>query len=279
VDSKTRCLVRYFGRGEEAIIPDEIDAVGPSCFSYCTRLRTVKFGSTCRIRSIAKAAFEGCSSLESISIPSSVTDLCEYCFAHCQSLRAVAFIADSQLVSIGTSAFHQCRELKSMSIPPSVEIIGTWCFADCLKLEEVIFTGESKLARIKAMPFPGCSSLQSLILPPLVESVDEDCFNGCHSLCTLTFSSPCPLRELLFLTSGLKGLLEISDSVEILRFALLQSHTLTLSFGSESRLSEVTVGDVRRRTRHVSRCFVRVSNRSLKVFRSRLEFEILNEHE
>jgi hypothetical protein len=166
--------------------------------------------------------------------------------------------------------------LRSMSIPPSVESIGLFCFSGCSELKEVIFAGESKLTRIKRQTFYNCSLLQSLILPPLVEYIGECCFEGCNSLRTLTFPSPCRLRELLSVPPGWSGVLDIPDSVEILRFALLGAHAISLCFGSESRLSEVNVSRDSRRRRHVSRSFVRVTSRSLKVFRSKLEFGIFN---
>jgi hypothetical protein len=47
VNSRTRCFVRYFGRGEEPRILHAIDS-----FETAARLRGVKFGPTCRLCSI-----------------------------------------------------------------------------------------------------------------------------------------------------------------------------------------------------------------------------------
>jgi hypothetical protein len=273
MDSSGDCIVRYFGIGEEVTIPDEVSRLGSSCFSSCSRLRVVRFGSISQICSIPNYAFASCSCLQSILIPSSVTVLCSRCFAHCEALQFVSFCADSQLTEIGAYAFLSCERLKSIAVPPRVELLGKDCFNNCSKLKEVIFAADARLVRIEKRAFDGCASLQSIVLCQQVEFVGESCFSGCESLRTVTFSSTCSLRELFDLPRSWRGWLEIPDSVEILRVEQTCSrrHRHTLSFGPESRLEAIAVR--RFKGARVCRCFERVSSQSLKIFRSRLEFE------
>ena len=63
-------------------------------------------------------AFEGCSSLETINIPNSLT-------------------------SIGSSAFAECSSLETITIPNSVTSIGYSAFGDCTNLTSIIFNNTS----------------------------------------------------------------------------------------------------------------------------------------
>lgn len=67
----------------------------------------VSYVAECEVTSIGWSAFEGCSSLTSINIPSSVT-------------------------SIGWSAFKGCSSLTSITIPNSVTNIGNSAFSGCI---------------------------------------------------------------------------------------------------------------------------------------------------
>ncbi len=72
------------------------------------------------VESIGSNAFEGCTSLTSVTIGNSVTDIGEYAFYGCTSLASVT-IPDS-VTYIGYRAFHHCNSLVSVIIPDSAEL-------------------------------------------------------------------------------------------------------------------------------------------------------------
>jgi len=76
--------------------------------------------------SIGDWAFRNCSSLTSITIPSSVTSIGDEAFYDCSSLTSIT-IPDS-VTSIGEHAFHHCSSLASITIPSSVTSIGGYAF-------------------------------------------------------------------------------------------------------------------------------------------------------
>ena len=80
------------------------------------------------VTGIGYCAFEGCTSLRSITIPSSVTSIGWDTFSGCTSLTSVTFGENSQLTSIGSSAFYDCSSLTSITIPSSVTSIGSSAF-------------------------------------------------------------------------------------------------------------------------------------------------------
>ena len=70
-----------------------------------------------KITLITVGMFTGCSSLETIKIPTGITSIENGAFLNCTSLKEVIFEENSQLISIGASAFKKCIKLKSIEIP------------------------------------------------------------------------------------------------------------------------------------------------------------------
>ena len=90
---------------------------------------------------IGYSAFGGCSSLEEINIPSTVSFLDAHVFENCMSLVEIT-IPDG-IGFLASSLFSSCTQLKAVSIPNSITYIATKVFADCSSLETIVFRGNS----------------------------------------------------------------------------------------------------------------------------------------
>jgi hypothetical protein len=64
--------------------------------------------------SIGHSAFEGWSSLQSITIPESVTTIGESAFRNCSSLQSITI--PESVTSIGKEAFYGCSSLKKIYV-------------------------------------------------------------------------------------------------------------------------------------------------------------------
>jgi hypothetical protein len=93
-----------------------VTIIGAFALSECTTLTSVTIPSS--VTSIGSGAFGGCTSLSSITIPNSVT-------------------------SIGNGAFYLCPSLSSITIPASVTSIGSVAFYQCTSLSSVYFQGNA----------------------------------------------------------------------------------------------------------------------------------------
>ena len=134
------------------------------------------------VTSIGDGAFNGCSSLTSITIPNSVTSIAKRAFSYCSSLTSITI--PNSVTSIGNYAFYGCSSLTSITIPNSVTSIGEQAFYDCSSLTSV--TIPNSVTSIEDLTFYQCSSLTSITIPNSVTSIAEYAFVGCSSLDTLT---------------------------------------------------------------------------------------------
>ena len=127
--------------------------------------------------SIGEYTFYDCSSLTSITIPSSVTSIGEEAFWGCVSLTSITI--PSSVTSIGRYAFSNCS-LTSITIPSRVTSIGEYTFSNCRSLTSIIL--QSGVTGIEENAFYSCRSLTSITIPSSVTSIGWCAFAGCSSL-------------------------------------------------------------------------------------------------
>ena len=153
--------------------------------------------------SIGTSAFESCSNLQSVTIPSSVTTINNYAFYGCTKLGSVNL--EEGLVTIGTSAFYNCN-LVNITIPSTVTSIGngafksnptvsvTWLPAECAigsddsapfystSSKITSFTFGPKVELVPAYICKNMSKLDTIVLPPSVYRLGQNAFMYCTSL-------------------------------------------------------------------------------------------------
>ena len=129
------------------------------------------------------SAFEGCSSLTSIEIPSGVTSIGNRTFFGCSSLTSINI--PSSVTSIGSYAFYKCSKLTSIEIPSGVTSIEEWTFYGCSSLTSIEIP--NSVTSIGDSAFRGCSSLTSIEIPNSVTSIGQSAFYDCSKLTTIYY--------------------------------------------------------------------------------------------
>ena len=187
-------------------------SVGESQFCGCSSLLTVTFPST--LRSIGRCAFQGCYWIKSLLLPEGVQVVGESAFSDCHELKSVAF--PSSLVSIGGWAFSGCKNLAALNLPEGLRDVGeeAFCCCDGVKLLKI----PSSMGYVSDRAFRDMRGLKTLVIDEGVYGIGEESFHGCSELEKVVFPSTLQIigRE-AFSSCGLRslalpdGLLMIDD--------------------------------------------------------------------
>ena len=161
-------------------IPEGVTVIPDSCFYECSSLESITLPST--IKQIGYNAFYSCSALTSINIPEGVTVIPDWCFIGCTSLENITL--PSTIKQIREYAFRYCCVLTSIDIPEGVTVIPDRCFYECSRLESI--TLPSTIKQIEKTAFRYCSALTSIDIPEGVTVIPARCFYGCKKLNSVT---------------------------------------------------------------------------------------------
>ena len=175
-------------------IPDSVEQIEQRTFCDCTALKSVTFGATSRdasssnLRIIGQCAFQNCTSLVNITLPSKLEIIAEDAFTNCTSLISITI--PQSVNHVENNVFIGCSSLKefngkfatsdSRSLVRDRELIA---FAPASLTE---YTIDSDVVAIVGHVFSGCNRLQTVNIPSSVESVDEFSFWECSALKSVT---------------------------------------------------------------------------------------------
>ena len=154
-------------------------------FRNCKSLQSISIPDS--VTSIGDNTFSCCFHLQSINIPNSVTSIRDWAFSVCKSLQSI--IIPNSVTSIGDYAFYNCSSLQSINIPDSVTSIGDYAFNRCESLQSINIP--DNVISIGNFVFSRCSSLQSVNIPDGLQELAgylKDLFCECTSLKTIYIS-------------------------------------------------------------------------------------------
>ena len=199
-------ITEYTGSTTEVVIPSTIEGYP--------------------VTSIGVWAFVGCSYIESITIPDSVTLIGAYAISSCDSLVSIKvnennpnytsvdgvlfnkdktelitcpagksgeYTIPDSVTLIGFGAFHMCSSITNITIPNGVTSIDNGAFMYCKSLTSI--TIPDSVTSIGNGAFESCSSLISITIPNSVTSIGDGAFAGCDSLSEVKYEGTAEDKE------------------------------------------------------------------------------------
>ena len=131
-----------------AIAGKQVTSIFGGAFQGCTQLTSVTLPSN--LTTIGECAFRSCTGLTSLSLPSSLTSIGHQAFYECTGLTSVTL--PSSLTSFGIAAFSYCTKLTSVTLPSGLRFIGEYAFSGCTGLIRALFLGNAP-PEVESGPF------------------------------------------------------------------------------------------------------------------------------
>lgn len=173
---------------------------------------------------IKQYAFEGCTSIKSVTLPKSISSISGSAFKNCKNLKKVT--GKDATISIGSEAFMNCKSLAEISVKgidgsganafknctalKRVEIsdIDAWCrgsFASQqghpLHYTKILYVNGEALTEVKFPDdvkeicnnvFYNCTTLKTVILPEKITKIGDNAFQNCAALTDISIKSIAP---------------------------------------------------------------------------------------
>ena len=181
-------ITKYIGTGGAVTITNAINnlqvtSIGSNAFKLCTSLTSVTIPTS--VTTIGDYSFADCYSLTNVTIPTSVTSIGDYVFADCTSLARVTI--PPGVTRVGNYAFYYCTSLTNLTIPSGVTRVGDLAFYHCTSLASI--TIPATVTIIGSNTFESCTSLRSVTIPSGVTSIGSYTFFSCTSLTNVVIPS------------------------------------------------------------------------------------------
>ena len=142
---------------------------------------------------------DGCTSLRSVQLPSTITKIGVHAFANCINLMTINL--PEGLKEIGHGAFSHCALLTTINLPEGLTKIEDWAFGGCYKLTGIDLPSTLtslgsafKFTAIESISIPdgityfnfeNCYKLKNVKLPNNLTKIYQDAFRNCLSLTSI----------------------------------------------------------------------------------------------
>ena len=213
-------------------LPKSLQYLGKKAFIYCKNLSDISFDINSLVSqdTLYASTFEGCSSLEEITIPDAILNMEDNVFKNAKKLLIIntkakdfsqntfentAFedsFGDGMLIfnnvlisysgkeanitiannieSINKNALKGNKYVKSITFGTSLKKIEANAFDGCSNLTTVDASNSTNLVEIENEAFQNCNNLTSVSLPNNLEILGDKVFYNCYKLENLVFDCP-----------------------------------------------------------------------------------------
>ena len=162
-------------------IPKEVLVINTNAFADMGLIiTTVNFEAGSAAEEILEGAFRGCSALNSLSIPSTLTKIAESAF------YGTAITAENDMLTVdsnegGKVLIRYYGSATEVVLTGDIRVIADGAFKGNTIIQSITVTGDLQLLSIGAGAFEGCTALSympGLVTSPTIRYVGEKAFEG-----------------------------------------------------------------------------------------------------
>ena len=182
---KALCVANWDTNGDGELSEEEAAAVSDLSYVFKENTTITSFNELqyfTGLTGISNYAFNRCSNLAAVTLPSTITSIGMCAFDDCYALAAIDI--PSCVTFIDGAAFSDCRNLTSIILPEGITSIGDWLLDGCIGLTEI--TIPESVTSIGNRAFARCSGLTHITIPNNVTSIGCKAFDGCSNLTSVT---------------------------------------------------------------------------------------------
>ena len=212
---------------KKVTVLEGVDYIGKNAFKNRSKLEEVIIPKT--VTTIKTGAFDGCSSLKTLTIdvenenyssleegfclierktntllignetsiiPEGVVNIASYAFYN--NDRVTNMVIPSSVKTIGDYAFYGCRNLNDIKLNSNIESIGNNAFAYCSNITSADFSDLINLKQIGDYAFDYCYNINEIKLSESLENIGRGIFDSRVNITELTITSVCSRLSWLF---------------------------------------------------------------------------------
>ena len=249
--SDTVCCFRSYSYLEEIRFKYQINLNTGDIFKSSSKLKTV-VGFEKADPTLGNSMFNGCSSLETITLPTAITKIPKAMFWGCKKITITNLAECTQLTTIGESAFQDTKQLNFV-LPDWVTTIEKSAFQSAFKEGNggsFVINKTSQLTTIGASAFEDCRKIPATVyIPSTVTSIGKNAFTKCTTLQTLENFENCQITTLedgTFVSASTLKTLKLPKTLKTIGAAFSGNNNLTLVYIPESvtSVADTFTGDL-----------------------------------
>ena len=165
---------------QQIVLPQTVRRMGDEMFKDCIGLLSAELPQTVSSGAIGKRMFADCSKLQTVTMPTNISEIPEETFYRCSALTT--FTVPQNITSISNGAFCSSG-IENITMHDAVTTFGTGVFEYTQNLKTI--TMPNGMTQIPVRTFRG-SGIREIQLPQSITEVCDSAFIDCKHICKVT---------------------------------------------------------------------------------------------